>query len=488
MTKTSVSFAKMFPLLTGFAFSASLAIGADAPADDYAGAYPVSKSYTPPRDPQALEKLRKFQDLKFGFFMHWGIYSEWGIDASWSLVPQKMGWNARPDDRLKMSDWEYRKAYSELSKKFNPVRFDPDKWADIAARAGTRYVIFTTKHHDGFCMWNTQTTDFKITGKDVPFAKHPKANIAKEVFSAFRRRGSKMIGTYFSKPDWNVPYYWKPNGYIETRNPNYDVTADKETWEKFRQFTWTQIDELMTSMGPVDILWLDGGWVNPKNNQDIDMPSIAKRAREKQPGLLVVDRTVGGGYEDYHTPEVSLKKIPDNFRPEPWEVCLTIAKQGWGYDPDVEYHQPADLIPALVKIVARNGNLLLNTGVKPSGELPEEAVASYLGMGEWLRVNGDAIYETRPLKPYEQGDLYFTHKRDVRRFAILATGKPDAKLPETFVIPAAVAQGASSVKLLGSEEKIGHEKDSDGGFVVTLPASVRDNPPCQSAWTFELVK
>lgn len=488
MTQLRAIFANLFPLLTGIALTAAHARAADEPANDYAGAYPVSKSYTPPRDPQALAKLQQFQDLKFGFFMHWGIYSQWGIDASWSLVPQKMGWNARPDEYLKMSDRQYSKAYAGLAKTFNPVRFDPDKWADVAARAGTRYVIFTTKHHDGFCMWDTKTTEYKITGKNVPFAKNPRSNIVKEVFSAFRRNGARMVGTYFSKPDWNVPYYWKPKGHIDSRHPNYDTAADQKTWEKFRKFTWEQIDELMTDMGPVDILWLDGGWVKPKFGQDIDMRGIAKRARAKQPGLLVVDRTAGGGFEDYLTPEGSLKKIPEKFRPEPWEICITIARRGWGYTPDAEYREPAELIPGLVRIVARNGNMLLNTGVKPNGELPEGAVATYLKMGDWLRVNGDAIYETRPLIPYEQGDLYFTHKRDGRRFAILASGKPAPELPETIVLPAAVAEGSRSVKLLGSAEALGHERNPDGSVVVKIPATVRANPPCRFAWAFEMVK
>ncbi|HTG56744.1 MAG TPA: alpha-L-fucosidase, partial [Niabella sp.] len=292
------------------------------------GIHPSSTQYEWPTDPQVKQKLDQWQDQKFGMIIHWGLYAVPGIIESWSLCSED--WITR-DSNSYYGD--YKKWYWGLQKDFNPVNFNPEQWAKAAKTAGMKYLVFTTKHHDGFCMFDTKETDFKIT--NGPFKNHPKANVAKYVFDAFRKEGM-MIGAYFSKPDWHSENYWWPVYETANRNNNYDIRKFPWRWEKFKQYTYNQISELMTDYGSMDILWLDGGWVRPKEtvnaevlswgapipewSQDIDIPKIAAMARKKQPGLLVVDRTVHGPYENYQTPE---QRIPDHKIDNPWESCMT---------------------------------------------------------------------------------------------------------------------------------------------------------------------
>src|ERR1700712_1477857 len=162
--------------------------------------------YVPPIDTAVQRKLSQWQDLKFGLFMHWGPYSEWGVVESWSLCPEDEGWTQRKGPYG--ADYNtYKTAYENLQTTFNPTHFDPDKWVRAAKDAGMKYVVFTTKHHDGFSMFDTKQTDYKITSLKTPFSSNPRANVTKEIFNAFSKENF-MIGAYFSKPDWHTEYYW----------------------------------------------------------------------------------------------------------------------------------------------------------------------------------------------------------------------------------------------------------------------------------------
>jgi len=216
--------------------------------------------YIPVKDPLVKKNLNQWQNLKFGLMMHWGPYSQWGVVESWSICSEAEGWIERPSDNYE----EYKKKYRELNKTFNPIQFNPEKWAIAAKKAGMKYVVSTTKHHDGFCMFDTKLTDYKITGKECPFHKNPQTDVTKETFEAFRKKGFK-IGAYFSKPDWNCEDYWWPYYATPDRHVNYDPAKHPEKWCKFKAFTYGQIEELMTWYGKVDILWLDGAWVRPIN-------------------------------------------------------------------------------------------------------------------------------------------------------------------------------------------------------------------------------
>jgi alpha-L-fucosidase len=286
--------------------------------------------YVPETDSLVLRKLEQWQDLKFGLLMHWGAYSQWGIVESWSICAEDEDWCRRPNPDYE----EYKKQYENLKLSFNPVGFNPEKWAKAAKNAGMRYVIFTTKHHDGFSMFDTRLSDYKITDPLCPFSKNPRANVTKEIFNAFRAEGI-WAGAYFSKPDWHNENYWWPNFATPDRNVNYNIKSYPERWEKYVDFTQGQIMELLGGdYGKIDILWLDGGWVQKMTDeavtniitskdykfthiqsQDIRMDELVIRAREKQPGLIIVDRAVYGKNQNYLTPE---NRVPEKALPYPW--------------------------------------------------------------------------------------------------------------------------------------------------------------------------
>jgi alpha-L-fucosidase len=306
-------------------------------------------TYYPCGDTAVQHKLDEWGRLKFGLLMHWGTYSQWGIVESWSLCPEDEDWCKRRGPYAG-DYYTYKKEYEKLQTTFDPVSFNPDKWALAAKEAGMRYVVFTTKHHDGFCMFDTKETDYKVTSKACPFSSDPRSNITLEIFNAFRKQGL-WAGAYFSKPDWHCPDYWDPYFPPVDRNPNYDLKRYPEKWERYKQFTTSQIRELMSNYGKIDILWLDGGWVQPMTAtsprwgrwpvvQDIDMAGIAAMARSYQPGLIVVDRAVEGPYQNYLTPE---QVVPDSILPYPWESCMTMATS-WSYVANDTYKTPLELI------------------------------------------------------------------------------------------------------------------------------------------------
>ena len=432
--------------------------------------------YVRPQNPLIQERLEWFQDQKLALMMHFGIYSQLGICESWPLSNGDAEWS-REAICWEQDAETFRCQYTDLNKSFNPVCIEPDKWAEMAARNGFRYLIFTTKHHDGFCMFDTALTDYRVTSPDCPFHTHKHANIAKDVFEAFRQKGI-AIAAYFSKPDWHCPWYWaegqeKPVAF--DRNPTYVPSQKPELWEKYVQFTHGQIMELMRDYGRIDILWLDGGQVAPQNGQDIRLSEVVQEARKLQPWLLTADRTVGGENENYITPEQSVPSSPIRV---PWESCVTVG-HAFSYRFDEQYKTPRQLVHLLIDVVCRGGNLALNIAPQPNGMLPAQAVSAVDGLGDWLRVNGEAIYATRMAEPNECGTVAFTRKKDaVYALVRLPEGE---MLGKSILIPWTAP--VSSVTLLDGEAALSFEK-ADGGLLVHLPAGLADT--CSLAPAFRL--
>lgn len=453
-----------------------------------------AKGYQYPADPLVAQKLEHWRDVKFGLLMHWGTYSQWGIVESWSLCPEDEGWCERRGPFA--GNWyEYKKAYENLSTTFNPTRFNPEKWAAAAKAAGMKYVVFTTKHHDGFCMFDTRTTDYKITGARSPFAGNPKSNVAREIFNAFRNQGI-MTGAYFSKPDWHCPDYWWSYFPPKDRNVSYDPRRYPQRWQAYKDFTYTQISELMSNYGAMDILWLDGGWVRPFSSidtavswqktipydQDIDMKKIAAMARQKQPGLLIVDRTVRGEFENYATPE---QQVPAHAMNIPWESCMTMAGS-WSYVPNDQYKSVQQIVHLLCTIVSRGGNLLLNIAPGPDGEWDAAAYQRLEGIGAWLKVNGEAIYGTR-ISPAarESREFKFTAKGDtLYALHLPADGRLKASLQlEPGQIP---IDKPAQIRLLGGG-KLKWVK-TEKGITVFIPEQYRKQAPAAGAWCLAIFK
>lgn len=430
--------------------------------------------YIRPEDSLVKEKLAWWQDLKFGLLMHWGPYSQWGVVESWSICPEDEEWCARKGP-FAHDYFEYRRAYESLPSTFNPVRFNPQRWADAAAKAGMKYMVFTTKHHDGFCMFDTKLTDYRITGPDCPFSTNPAANVAGRIFDAFRNKGMG-IGAYFSKPDWHCPDYWDPYFPPVDRNVNYSREKYPEKWERYKDFTRGQIRELLTDYGRVDILWLDGGWVKkcadtvfPDGkrlvNQDIDMPGIAAMARELQPGILVVDRAVEGPDQNYLTPE---QRVPEQLLDFPWETCMTMGNS-WSYVPGDHYKSSSELIRLLCRIVARGGNFLLNIGPGPDGEWAPEAYQRLEEIGKWMEVNGEGIYASKPVAPYEKGGFVYTQKNGFV-YAIYLTDHD--KLPEMLKVELPDGYPGKPV-LMGSSLKVKADFSKGGEVIIPLTPELK---------------
>lgn len=458
--------------------------------DDFASKHvPTKTTAQAPDTATAAEswlkaRLEWFQDQKFGFMMHWAPYSQWGCIESWPLVEEdKFG---RPDDLKAWTERDkdmarFTRDYWALPKTFNPSKFDPRKWAKTARDAGMKYVVFTTKHHDGFSLFDTKLSDYRITAPDVPFHSNARSNVVREVFKAFREE-KFGIGAYFSKADWHCPDYWDPSMPARTRNPNYDTLAQPEKWRRFVEFTHGQIRELMTGYGPIDILWLDAGQVRPPQ-QDIQMDRLVAMARGYQPQLIVVDRTVGGRYENYRTPE---QEVPEKPLPYVWETCMTMGDQ-WSFKPNDSYKSTHRLIHLLVDIVGKGGNFLLNVGPQPDGQLPDAAVERMKEIGAWLNVNGEAIYGTRPIAPYKSGQVVFTRK-DRTIHAIYLTDNEDSGLPERVTLNALHPSPGSKVRLLGVNEPLAWSAHGIGQMTIEIPTSIRQSPPCRHAFVFQFVK
>jgi alpha-L-fucosidase len=460
--------------------------------------------YVPETDPAVRAKLQQWQDLKFGLLMHWGAYSQWGIVESWSLCPEDHGWCERREGAAPGDYFAYKQEYENLQATFNPVGFDPQRWAAAAADAGMRYVVFTTKHHDGFCMFDTQLTDYKITGESCPFHTHPRADVTRAIFDAFRTEGL-WTGAYFSKPDWHSEHYWDPYWPPLDRNVNYDPALYPERWEKFVQFTHGQIMELLIGYGPVDILWLDGGGVARKDpadihrwyqgridaapsgflkgriiNQDIRMDELVDKARAAQPGLIVVDRAVPGVHQNYLTPE---NRVPDEALPYPWESCI-IAGGGWSWVPDARYKSARETVHLLVDIVAKGGNLLLNIAPGPDGTWDDGAYELLRGVGDWIEVNGEAIYGTRALAPYKTGRVCLTRKGPVR-YAVYLPAQGETGPPDVITMRGVTVAPGTQVSLLGDGAALEWTSGS-GEIRVAIPDRLRRQPPCDHAWCLKI--
>ncbi|MEP4077314.1 alpha-L-fucosidase [Haloferula sp.] len=320
------------------------------------------------------EREQEFMDWGLGMFVHWSFDSQLG-----SVISHSMDYASR----------DYLDRYvKELPKTFNPTEYDPDEWMQIAKLAGVKYMVFTTKHHNGFCMWDTKTTDFNIM--NTPYGK----DIVKEYVDACRRHGMK-VGYYYSPEDFHFNYERDipARGGVEARKHHEDLVA----------FTKKHLDELFTNYGEIDVMFLDGGHKG----------ELAQYVHKIAPNCLV---TRG----EMVTPEQRLPKEPI---PGPWETCFTLGNQ-WQYKPTNEdYKSGSRLINMLIETRAKGGNLLINMGPMPSGKVPLEQEERFRELGLWMFVNDKAIHDIRPC--VTAGDLkkaYYTQSKDGKYVYAMLTG------------------------------------------------------------------
>ena len=352
------------------------------------------------------EREQWFTDLGFGMFIHWTLDVQYGFNISHSL---------------RMSSDDYAKRYfSMLPKTFNPEDFDPAKMAKMAKMSGMTYVVFTAKHHNGFCMWDTKTTEFNIM--NTPYKK----DIVKEVFDAFRKEGI-AIGLYFSPDDF---WFLHSNGYTITRNNN---TAKASHNEKLNQYDKKQLRELLTNYGKIDILFLDG-------NDQFGKTELAKVAWEMDPNIVVTR----GAME---TPE---QEIPDAGIPSPWESCMTLS-ESWSYRPTNEaYKTAAEAIMNLIEVKAKGGNLLLNIGPDELGQVPPMQKGILNEIGAWWFINHEVLENTKRFTPARSKEGYYMlQSKDEKDLYIVVPGHVERKKWKTITIDGLKIAKNAEVSLLG---------------------------------------
>jgi alpha-L-fucosidase len=316
---------------------------------------------------QAPDRLQWFTDAKFGLFIHWGVYSMIGREE----------W-ARQILQIPLEEYQY---YTD---NFNPVEFDPDEWAALAKDAGVKYVIITSKHHDGFSIFDSAYTDY-----DVMKAKYGKDILGP--LASSMKNAAIPLGFYYSIMDWHHPDYLPRRGWETGRSVK---GAD---FGRYMDFATNQIKELVTKYDPA-VLWFDGEWEH--SNEEQRAFAIEKILLGMKPALLINDRLFKRepGHGDFGTPENFVPptgiRNPDGS-PRLWEACYTMNWNGWGYNRyETEFHSASQLIRQLIEIVSKGGNLLLNVGPQPDGRIQADFAARLRRMGEWLKTNGEAIYGT----------------------------------------------------------------------------------------------
>ena len=445
-----------FLLLLTLLLMLSVPISAQEP-DGYAFQNSETSGYVAPTDTAVREKLAAWQDLKFGVLFHWGLYSIPGIVESWSICSEDVEWIKRPTG---LSYDAYKQWYFNLYQRFNPTQFDASAWASLMQESGTKYMIFTTKHHDGFCLFDSRLTDFSV--RSTPYAQQGDYDIARQVFDAFRQKGF-MVGAYFSKPDWHCPFYWNPHYATPNRRENYRRERHPDWWKAYVDFAHGQLAELLDGYGPFDILWLDGGWVT---GEEVNIDPLLDKARaERHPGMLSVDRSIRGKNENYLTPE---RGIPSEQQLVPWESCIPLSND-WGWVPNAPYKSAQQVVNSLIEVVAKGGSLLLGVGPTAAGEIEAPCAERLRKVGAWLKRYGEAIYATRSTPIYHEGNLWFTASKDGHtRYALYALPDGD-NVPTELVWHGNLPQG--SVRLLPNGKRL---KTSVNGeeVRVTLPKNL----------------
>lgn len=338
--------------------------------------------------PTLPDHWRWFPESRFGMFIHWGPYAVYG-----------RGEQVLFREHLDQSE------YAEAAGRWNPQGYDPAEWAAVARRAGMRYAVLTSRHHDGYCLWDSQETDYTSA------AQAPGRDFVREYVDAFRAAGLR-VGLYYSLADWRIPAYWE--------GPEHDP----EGWSAFRSYVHAQVEELLTRYGKIDVLWFDGAW--PHGAREWGSYDLVRRIRELQPDILInnrlgkvdpADRVDGGGMVeavghsgtlgDFGTPEHHITAESGRL----WESCQVTTWRLWGYTIG-ERWRPADvLLDMLVEAAGKGGNLLLNVGPRPDGKLPPEFVERMEKIGAWMDLHGEAIYGS------EAGEVceFITYGRQIRK-------------------------------------------------------------------------
>jgi alpha-L-fucosidase len=365
-------------------------------------------------------KTEVFRDAGLGLFIHWGPNSQIGTEISWPL------YNASED---------FIKKYYGLASTFNPTAFNPGEWARLARLAGMEYVVFTAKHHDGFCMFDTDYSDFKITR--TPYGR----DIAAMIADAFRKEGF-LVGFYYSPGDFR--YQWETGRRVgHIYQPDFESPAPFGPKNLgFVDYERGHVEELLTRYGDIFMLWFDG--------QCEPLKKHAWRVRQ--------DVFIGRG--EIPTPE---QEIPGQASDHAWESCLTTSYQ-WSFLPGAEVRPSGEIIENLIHIRARGGNMLLNIGPRPDGRIAPADEDLLRDLGLWMMLYGESVRGVRPWVVTNEGDVWFTQKRSEGTVYALAGLGDNAR---SLVLGSVAASPETKVMLLGQEGECPYEQ-TPAGLKITL--------------------
>ncbi|WP_125206231.1 alpha-L-fucosidase [Capsulimonas corticalis] len=367
--------------------------------------------------------MQWWRDARFGMFIHWGPISVMGQEISWSRSPGPGGANPGGIPAA---------TYDNLYKQFNPTKFDAKAIVAMAKAAGMKYIVFTCKHHDGFCEFDSKLTDYKITNPESPYDK----DIVKQLADATHAAGLHWC-VYYSQPDYH--------------NPDFHVNQ-----AAYDQYFHRQVHELLTDYGKVDLIWFDG---LGGTAQDWDAENLFREMRADNPNLIINNRCGLPG--DYYTPEQTIGSYDDQ---KPWETCMTIGDQ-WAYKPGDNYKSAKQCIQTLARCVGGDGNLLLNIGPQSDGAVDPTQANRLQAIAGWMKTHSDAVAGTRggPYKP--TGDYVSTRKGDMVYIHVLNWNGEDIQLPP-------LSRKIVKSALLGGGRIAVHQ--SADGVTVHIPASAHD--------------
>ncbi len=426
------------------------------------------KKYVSPANEVIEGELDKFKDLKLGFMTHFGMFNQGSMIESWMLSDEveRNRWSQWGIDWLDIES--VKKQYWNLNKSFNPVRFDPDRWASFVARNGFKYAILPTKHHDGFCMWDTKYTDYKTTNNDCPYSVNKNADVFGALVKSFQNQSIKT-GAYFSSADWHHEDFW-PKQYKESGNTKkfagYDVLKEKEKWQRFCKFTSNQMIEVATKYDNIDIMWIDGGWHRKDIGEDLKIEETMDKARIENETIIFVERHNPGRAENYVTPE---QTIPEMYVDVPWEACISLPG-GFSYSYEQEHKDPYHVASIFIEILCKGGNLLLNISPQPDGRLPYKAMYQIEQFGKWVAENEKAIFNTRPIAPYWQNNCGLVENKEGTKYLFVKTVKEELIIHKYVYVN--IDYDFTQIKYKGEEVVF---KDMGNRIRITMPEKYIDS-------------
>jgi alpha-L-fucosidase len=411
---------------------------------------PPQTDYTKESKEANEARMKWWHDARFGMFIHWGVYSVPAGEYQGKTVPGLGEWIMN-DAKIPLTEYE------KFAKQFNPVKFDAAEWVKTAKDAGVKYIVITSKHHDGFAMWGSKVSNYNI----VDYAPYGK-DVLKMLSDECAKQGI-VFCFYHSIMDWHQP------------------DADSVNWAKYREkYLKKQLAELLTGYGKLGILWFDGEWVKEwTEEQGKDLYNFV---RNLQPDILINNR-VGKGRQgmqgmskdnsyvgDFGTPEQEILSTSSTM---PWESCMTM-NDTWGFKTsDTNWKSAETLVKNLVDIVSKGGNFLLNIGPTSEGLIPAPSVERLKEMGNWLKINGEAIYGVKQLKNYNEGDnIRYTASAD-GKYIYASLFLP---LEKQVVIKQVKPSEGSEIKMLGLDEDLKWKYDEKNGLTVQLPPSTATVP------------